>query len=184
MCHRTRDDSPTTTALGLHSSLQFMKHARLGPIEDTCWFRRTLRALCLPTHPGAHRGEGRKVCPPRSQGARHGQHGARQRARGGDQDRRAGGGQLQRASESKVSTAPGQGLLPGVRPRGWRRAVEEFITHSHRQLSWDLMCPISRELRELGGWRGCYLPMGSKTQVLIQRDLRFRADHRPVAHRR
>lgn len=150
MCHRTRDDSPTTTALGLHSSLQFMKHARLGPIEDTRWFRRTLRVLCLHLHPGAHRGEGGRSAPPRSQGARH--VAARSQAAGlgrGSGTGRAGGGQLQRASESKSPRPPGQGLLPGVRPRGWRRAVEEFITHSHRQLSWDLMCPISRELREL-----------------------------------
>ena len=29
-----------------------------------------------------------------------------------------------------------------------------------------------------------YLPVGSKTQVLMQPDLRLRADHGPVAHRR
>lgn len=94
---------------------------------------------------GHTEGKGGRSAPPRSQGVRH--VAARSQAAGsgrGAGTGRAGGEQLQRASESK-SPRPGPG--PAARSEA-KRLVEdggrEFITHSHRQLSWDLMCPISR----------------------------------------
>ena len=146
MCHRTCDDSPTTTALGLHSSLQFMKHARLGPIEDTRWFRRTRRALCLPPPSwGTPRGreEGLHLREARERDTW--QHGARQRARGGEQAQ--GGQEVGSCKELLSPRAHGPGPGPAARSEAKRLAEgggREFITHSHTQLSWDLKCPISR----------------------------------------
>lgn len=130
-----------------------MKHARLGPIEDTRWFRGTWSVLCLPPPSwGTPRGreEGLHLREARERDTW--QHGARQRARGGEQ---AQGGQEVGSCKELLNPrahGPGQGLLPGVRPRGWWRTAGGSSLPTPTDSFLGILCaPFPDEETEAGG---------------------------------